>query len=186
MAAKKDKMIPSEKERKRALKYATPAGTGRMWVTMGIAFIIFGIILLLIPIGLAISEASAQRYDPESIHTATLVFYLLGAFFGFCGWKIVARRTKTMNEFKARSTLGSEAVPVFDDDGELTEWLHRDNYTVEELELMNFVGDEKPVIKKDGVKIIRDGTVIRRTNTETRKTEFLFIPRIVTSEQKTV
>lgn len=45
MAAKKDKMIPSEKERKRALKYATPAGTGRMWVTMGIAFIIFGIIL---------------------------------------------------------------------------------------------------------------------------------------------
>lgn len=85
MAAKKDKMIPSEKERKRTLKYATPAGTGRMWVTMGIAFIIFGIILLLIPIGLVISEASAQRYDPESIHTATLVFYLLGAFFGFCG-----------------------------------------------------------------------------------------------------
>lgn len=85
MATKKDKMIPSEKERKRALKYATPAGTGRMWVTMGIAFIIFGIILLLIPIGLVISEASAQRYDPESIHTATLVFYLLGAFFGFCG-----------------------------------------------------------------------------------------------------
>ena len=39
MAAKKDKMIPSEKERKRALKYATPTGTGRMWVTMGIAFI---------------------------------------------------------------------------------------------------------------------------------------------------
>ena len=67
MAAKKDKMIPSEKERKRALKYATPAGTGRMWVTMGIAFIIFGIILLLIPIGLVISEALAQRYDPESI-----------------------------------------------------------------------------------------------------------------------
>lgn len=85
MAAKKDKMIPSEKERKKALKYATPAGTGRMWVTMGIAFIIFGIILSLIPIGLVISEASAQRYDPESIHTATLVFYLLGAFFGFCG-----------------------------------------------------------------------------------------------------
>ena len=71
MAAKKDKMIPSEKERKRALKYATPAGTGRMWVTMGIAFIIFGIILPLIPIGLVISEASAQRYDPESIHRPT-------------------------------------------------------------------------------------------------------------------
>ena len=33
MAAEKDKMIPSEKERKRALKYATPAGTGRMWLT---------------------------------------------------------------------------------------------------------------------------------------------------------
>ncbi len=61
MAAKKDKMIPSEKERKRALKYATPAGTGRMWVTMGIAFIIFGIILLLIPIGLAISETAARK-----------------------------------------------------------------------------------------------------------------------------
>ena len=87
-----------------------------------------------------------------------------------------------MNKFEARSTLGSEAVPVFDDDGELTEWLHRDNYTVEE----NFVGKEMPVINKDGVKIVRDGTVIRRTNTETRKTEFLFIPRIVTSEQKTV
>ena len=57
MAAKKDKMIPSEKERKRALKYATPAGTGRMWVTMGIAFIIFGIILLLIPIGRSASCA---------------------------------------------------------------------------------------------------------------------------------
>lgn len=96
MAAKKDKMIPSEKERKRALKYATPAGTGRMWVTMGIAFIIFGIILLLIPIGLAISEASAQRYDPESIHTATLVFYLLGAFFGFCGWTCSIRGSPTM------------------------------------------------------------------------------------------
>ena len=42
------------------------------------------------------------------------------------------------------------------------------------------------LINKDGVKIVRDGTVIRRTNTETRKTEFLFIPRIITSEQKTV
>ena len=96
------------------------------------------------------------------------------------------KEVKTMDKFEARSTLGSKAVPVFDDDGELTEWLHRDNYTVEELELMNFVGNEKPVIKKDGVKIIRDGTVIRRTNTETRKTEFLFIPRIVVGEQKTV
>lgn len=104
MAAKKDKMIPSEKERKRALKYATPAGTGRMWVTMGIAFIIFGIILLLIPIGLVISEASAQRYDPESIHTATLVFYLLGAFFGFCGCamtpEIDIRRIKNPRDVK--------------------------------------------------------------------------------------
>lgn len=61
MAAKKDKMIPSEKERKRALKYATPAGTGRMWVTMGIAFIIFGIILLLIPIALAVTSLHPQH-----------------------------------------------------------------------------------------------------------------------------
>lgn len=59
-----------------------------------------------------------------------------------------------MNEFKARSTLGSEAVPVFDDDGELTEWLHRDNYTVEELELMNFVGKEWEVSKRR--KYLRD------------------------------
>lgn len=85
MAAKKDKMIPSEKERKRALKYATPAGTGRMWVTMEIAFIIFGIILLLIPIGLVISEASAQRYDPESIHNTCIlsawrIFWFLRMF----------------------------------------------------------------------------------------------------------
>lgn len=87
MAAKKDKMIPSEKERKRALKYATPAGTGRMWVTMGIAFIIFGIILLLIPIGLAISEASAQRYDPRKhpysntcILSAWRIFWFLRMF----------------------------------------------------------------------------------------------------------
>ena len=29
-----------------------------------------------------------------------------------------------MNKFEARSTLGSEAVPVFDDDGELTECQH--------------------------------------------------------------
>lgn len=69
MAAKKDKMIPSEKERKRALKYATPAGTGRMWVTMGIAFIIFGIILLLIPIGLcrvgSIHLCSTDAMTPE-------------------------------------------------------------------------------------------------------------------------
>ena len=60
MAAKKDMMIPSEKERKRALKYATPAGTSRMWAAMGTAFVILGIVLLLIPIGLAISEASAS------------------------------------------------------------------------------------------------------------------------------
>ena len=84
MAAKKDKMIPSEKERKRALKYATPAGTGRMWVTMGIAFIIFGIILLLIPIGLVISEASAQRYDPEAsirqhLYSICLAHFLVSA-----------------------------------------------------------------------------------------------------------
>ena len=65
MAAKKDKMIPSEKERKRALKYATPAGTGRMWVMMGIAFIIFGIILPLIPIGLVILDIQIVVYVTE-------------------------------------------------------------------------------------------------------------------------
>ena len=84
------------------------------------------------------------------------------------------------------TALCQHRIPLREGWEYVKEWLHRDNYTVEELELMNFVGDEKPVIKKDGVKIIRDGTVIRRTNTETRKTEFLFIPRIVTSEQKTV
>lgn len=108
MAAKKDKMIPSEKERKRALKYATPAGTGRMWVTMGIAFIIFGIILLLIPIGLVISEASAQRYDPESIHTATLVFYLLGAFLvsaDVSALSLVSLPSKHLRKYCARVKL---------------------------------------------------------------------------------
>lgn len=91
-----------------------------------------------------------------------------------------------MDEFEAKNVLGSIVIPALDDVAESVEWLRRDNYTIEELECMHFVGEEKPVIKKDGVKIIRDGTVIRRTNTETRKTEFLFIPRIVTSEQKTV
>jgi hypothetical protein len=43
MAAKKDKMIPSEKERKRALKYATPAGTGRMWLTPPTISIVGGV-----------------------------------------------------------------------------------------------------------------------------------------------
>ena len=112
MAAKKDKMIPSEKERKRALKYATPAGTGRMWVTMGIAFVIFGIILLLIPIGLVISEASAQRYDPESIHTATLVFYLLGAFFGFCGCFCVIFGKLVVKAFAKMLSKGEINYPV--------------------------------------------------------------------------
>lgn len=112
MAAKKDKMIPSEKERKRALKYATPAGTGRMWVTIGIAFIIFGIILLLIPIGLVISEASAQRYDPESIHTATLVFYLLGAFFGFCGCFCVIFGKLAVKAFAKMLSKGEINYPV--------------------------------------------------------------------------
>lgn len=91
-----------------------------------------------------------------------------------------------MNEFEAKNVLGGIVIPALDEVAESVEWLRRDNYTIEELECMHFVGEEKPVVKKDGVKIIRDGTVIRRTNTETRKTEFLFIPRIVTSEQKTV
>lgn len=109
---KKDKMIPSEKERKRALKYATPAGTGRMWVMMGIAFIIFGIILPLIPIGLVISEASAQRYDPKSIHTATLVFYLLGAFFGFCGCFCIIFGKLAVKAFTKMLSKGEINYPV--------------------------------------------------------------------------
>lgn len=91
-----------------------------------------------------------------------------------------------MDEFEAKNVLGSIVIPALDEVAESVEWLRRDNYTIEELECMHFVGEEKPVINKDGVKIVRDGTVIRRTNAETRKTEFLFIPRIVTSEQKTV
>ena len=59
MAAKKDKMIPSEKERKRALKYATPVGTGRMWVTMGIAFIML------------LQEAAAINQSPNAPLTAS-------------------------------------------------------------------------------------------------------------------
>lgn len=112
MAAKKDMMIPSEKERKRALKYATPAGTSQMWAVMGTAFVILGIILLLIPIGLAISEASAQRYDPESIHTATLVFYLLGAFFGFCGCFCVAFGKFVVKAFTKALSKGEIEYPI--------------------------------------------------------------------------
>lgn len=108
MAAKKDKMIPSEKERKRALKYATPAGTGRMWVTMGIAFIIFGIILLLIPIGLAISEASAQRYDPESIHKQHLYSICLAHFLvsaDASALSLVSLPSKHLRKYCARAKL---------------------------------------------------------------------------------
>lgn len=109
MAAKKDKMIPSEEERKRALKYATPAGTGRMWVTMGIAFIIFGIILLLIPIGLAISEASAQRYDPESIsiqqhlYSICLAHFLVSA--DVSALSLVSLPSKHLRKYCARVKL---------------------------------------------------------------------------------
>lgn len=112
MTVKKNAMIPSEKERKRALKYATPAGTSRMWVAMGIAFIILGIILPLIPIGLAISKASAQKYDPESIHTATLVFYLLCAFFGFCGCFCVAFGKFVVKAFTKALSKGEIEYPI--------------------------------------------------------------------------
>ena len=70
-----------------------------------------------------------------------------------------------MDEFEAKNVLGSIVIPALDEVAESVEWLRRDNYTIEELECMHFVGEEKPVIKKDGVKIIRDGTIIRKHNT---------------------
>lgn len=48
---------------------------------------------------------------------------------------------------------------------------------------MHFVGEEKPVIKKDGVKIIRDGTIIRKHNVKTGKYEFLFVPRYAKNKE---
>lgn len=89
-----------------------------------------------------------------------------------------------MNEFEAKNVLGGIVIPALDEVAESVEWLRRDNYTVEELECMCFVGDEKPIIKKDGVKIIRDGTVIRKHNTETGEYEFLFVPRYAKNEKK--
>ena len=85
-----------------------------------------------------------------------------------------------MDEFEAKNVLGSIVIPALDEVAESVEWLRRDNYTIEELECMHFVGEEKPVIKKDGVKIIRDGTIIRKHNTG--KYEFLFVPRYAKNE----
>ena len=56
-----------------------------------------------------------------------------------------------MDEFEAKNVLGSIVIPALDEVAESVEWLRRDNYTIEELECMHFVGEEKPVIKKDGV-----------------------------------
>lgn len=53
-----------------------------------------------------------------------------------------------MDEFEAKNVLGSIVIPALDDVAESVEWLRRDNYTIEELECMHFVGEEKPVIKK--------------------------------------
>ena len=86
-----------------------------------------------------------------------------------------------MDEFEAKNVLGSIVIPALDEVAESVEWLRRDNYTIEELECMHFV-EEKPVIKKDGVKIIRDGTIIRKHNTKTGEYEFLFVPRYAKNE----
>lgn len=112
MSTKKNTMVPSEKERKRALKHATPAGASRMWAAMGIVFIIIGIILLLVPIGISILEASTQKYDPESIHTATRVFYLLGAFFSFCGCFCVIFGKLAVKAFVKALSKGEIDYPI--------------------------------------------------------------------------
>lgn len=89
-----------------------------------------------------------------------------------------------MDEFEAKNVLGSIVIPALDEVAESVEWLRRDNYTIEELKSMHFVGEEKPVIKKDGVKIIRDGTIIRKHNTKTGEHEFLFVPRYAKNEER--
>lgn len=89
-----------------------------------------------------------------------------------------------MDEFEAKNVFGSIVIPALDEVAESVEWLRRDNYTIEELECMHFVGEEKPVIKKDGVKIIRDGTIIRKHNIKTGEYEFLFVARYAKNEER--
>lgn len=81
-----------------------------------------------------------------------------------------------MFEFAASSILGAKRFVDVNENQE-TETLLRQNYTIEELESMQFVGEEQPLIKRNGVIFIRDGTVVRRYNAENRNREFMFIPR---------
>lgn len=108
MAAKKDKMIPSEKERKRALKYATPAGTGQMWVTMGIAFIIFGIILLLIPMALLFRRHQRRDTTPKAsiqqhLYSICLAHFLVSA--DASALSLVSLPSKHLRKYCARAKL---------------------------------------------------------------------------------
>ena len=81
-----------------------------------------------------------------------------------------------MFDFEANDILGADCFTRVNENQE-TETLFRENYTIDELKTMNFIGKEQPLIKKDGVVIIRDGTVVRRYNAKTRSWEFMFIPR---------
>ena len=64
-----------------------------------------------------------------------------------------------MFEFAASSILGAKRFVDVNENQE-TETLLRQNYTIEELESMQFVGEEQPLIKRNGVIFIRDGTVV--------------------------
>lgn len=68
-----------------------------------------------------------------------------------------------MFEFAASSILGAKRFVGVNENQE-TETLLRQNYTIEELESMQFVGEEQPLIKRNGIIFIRDGTVVRRYN----------------------
>lgn len=81
-----------------------------------------------------------------------------------------------MFEFAASSILGAKHFVGVNENQE-TETLLRQNYTIEELESMQFVGKEQPLIKRNGVIFIRDGTVVRRYNAKSGNWEFMFIPR---------
>lgn len=81
-----------------------------------------------------------------------------------------------MFEFTANSILGAKRFVGVNENQEI-ETLLRENYTIEELESMQFIGKEQPLIKRNGVIIIRDGTVVRRYNAKNGNWEFMFIPR---------
>lgn len=81
-----------------------------------------------------------------------------------------------MFKFAADAILGTKAAVGINENQEI-ETFHRENYTIEELEAMHFVGKEQPLIKRSGVIIIRDGTVVRKYNAQSKSWEFMFIPR---------